>query len=154
RHIRVALGLSSALYLPLLRGDDCLGVLVFGRNRAREFSGKEIALAESFRDQAMIAIENTRLFNETQEALVRQTATSDILRVISQSPADVTPVFDTIVAAAVRLLAVDAAFVQLTDGKTAAPVAGATPSGRIDKFRPGFPVDPTHNFPSRAIVSK
>ena len=70
------LGLNSALYLPLLRGDDCVGVLVLGSKQANAFNHKAIALAESFRDQALIAIENTRLFNETQEALEQQTATA------------------------------------------------------------------------------
>ena len=82
------LGLNSALYLPLLRGDDCVGVLVLGSKQANAFNPKAIALAESFRDQALIAIENTRLFNETQEALERQTATSEVLHVISSSVAD------------------------------------------------------------------
>ena len=74
------LGLNSALYLPLLRGDECVGVLVLGSKKANAFNAKAIALAESFRDQALIAIENTRLFNETQEALERQTATADVLQ--------------------------------------------------------------------------
>ena len=80
------LGLNSTLYLPLLRGDACVGVLVLGNKRANGFNDKAIALAESFRDQAVIAIENVRLFNETREALERQTATAEILKVISGSP--------------------------------------------------------------------
>ena len=65
----------------------------------------------------MIAIENARLFNETQEALDRQTATAEILRVISQSPTDVRPVFDAIVLTAVRLLGCDMSFVMLCDAR-------------------------------------
>ena len=91
------LGLNSALYLPLLRGDACLGVLVLGNKRANGFNDKAVALAESFRDQAVIAIENVRLFNETREALERQTATADVLQVIGSSMSDPTPVFEKIV---------------------------------------------------------
>ncbi|MBL8319145.1 MAG: GAF domain-containing protein [Burkholderiaceae bacterium] len=98
------LGLNSALYLPLLRGDDCVGVLVLGHRRANAFNDKSVALAESFRDQALIAIENTRLFNETREALEQQTASADVLRVISSSMADAQPVFERILTSAQRIL--------------------------------------------------
>ena len=94
------LGLNSTLYLPMLRGDACVGVLVLGTKRANAFNDKAIALAESFRDQAVIAIENVRLFNETREALERQTATAEVLQVISRSMADPQPVFDRILASA------------------------------------------------------
>ena len=149
------LGLNSALYLPLLRGDDCVGVLVLGSKKANAFNAKAIALAESFRDQALIAIENTRLFNETQEALAHQTVSADILRVISSSPTDVQPVFEAIVEAAVRLLVSDSAYVLRTDGNMVTPVAGANSGGRIAPLvAPSMPVDADHNFPSRAILSK
>jgi two-component system NtrC family sensor kinase len=96
--------LNSASYLPLLRGGECIGVLGVGDLKPGSFSEAEIALAESFRDQAVIAIENTRLFNETKEALERQTATADILKVIASSPSDVQPVFAAIAERARSLL--------------------------------------------------
>src|SRR6202022_1868596 len=88
---------------PLLREGECIGVLGMVREQAGNFGQREIALAESFRDQALIAIENTRLFNETKEALERQTATADILKVIASSPSDVQPVFEAIVNSAAKL---------------------------------------------------
>jgi GAF domain-containing protein len=90
------LGLNSALYLPLLRGDECVGVLVLGSKQANAFNPQAIALAESFRDQALIAVENVRLFNETREALEQQKAASDVLEVISRSMGDSAPVFEAI----------------------------------------------------------
>ena len=149
-------GMKSAIYLPMTRDGGTLGVLIFTRvSQARAFTPEEIELAESFCDQALIAIENTRLFNETQTSLARQTATADVLRVISQSPGDVTPVFEAICQSATSLLASDMAFVMTTDGDTFSPVAGATPAGLMDDLGPqNNPVDASVNFPSRAILSR
>src|SRR5262249_6454925 len=89
-----------------------VGAIAVARPDVRPFTDKQIALLQTFADQAVIAIENVRLFTELQAsnhdlttALDKQTATSDILRVISQSQTDVQPVFDAIVTSAVRLLA-------------------------------------------------
>src|SRR6266404_8374288 len=96
RRIHETYGIKSALYLPLMREGECIGLLALAGKRPGIFGESEIALAESFRDQALIAIENTRLFNETQEALEQQKASADILSVISSSVADTKPVFDKI----------------------------------------------------------
>ena len=90
--------------MPLLREGECIGLLAIIGKQAGMFGENDIALAESFRDQALIAIENTRLFNETKEALERQTATAEILKVIASSPSDTTPVFQAIATSASRLL--------------------------------------------------
>jgi GAF domain-containing protein len=103
RRIHETFGVSSALYLPLLREGVCIGLLAFAGKRPNMFGPSEIAQAESFRDQALIAIENARLFNETQEALDQQKASAEVLGAISKSVADTAPVFEAIIDACQRL---------------------------------------------------
>ena len=147
-------GARSALVVALRRSGSLRGSITIYRKEVRPFSASQIALLRHFADQAVVAIENTRLFNETQEALERQAATSDILRVISQSPTDVKPVFDAIVLTAVRLTGCDLAFFLRCDGATYSPMARATPEGLQTDARPSQPIDPDANFPSRAIIAK
>ena len=147
-------GGRTVLYVPLLKGHAVLGTIVTYRQEVRPFTDKQIALLENFAAQAVTAMENARLFNETKEALEQQAATSDILRVISQSPTDVQPVFEAIVLTAVRLTGCDLAFFLRCDGATYSPTARATPEGLQTDARPSQPIDPDANFPSRAIVEK
>jgi len=116
-------GFQSVVLVPLLRHDEAIGTIGVTRRESGGFSDDEIALLQTFADQAVIAIENVRLFTELQTsnrelttALDTQTATSDILRVISRSQTDVQPVFDTIVASASRLLRARSAVVTRLDG--------------------------------------
>ena len=111
--VRDETGARASLAVPLLREGQCIGVLMLFRNRPGGFDDREIALAESFRDQAVIAIENARLFNETKEALERQTATAEVLQVISSSVADTAPVFNRILDSCQRLFASDQVAVML-----------------------------------------
>jgi GAF domain-containing protein/anti-sigma regulatory factor (Ser/Thr protein kinase) len=96
-------GWRSCLAVPMLRDEQVIGAIFVGRRELGPFPESKIELLKTFADQAVIAVENVRLFNETREALERQTATSEILRVISGSPGDIRPVFETVVHAAARL---------------------------------------------------
>src|SRR5262245_44554865 len=95
--------LRSTVAVPMMREEVPIGTINVNRSQPVPFSDSEIELLKTFADQAVIAIVNVRLFNETKEALKQQTATSEILRVIASSPKDVRPVFETIVASALRL---------------------------------------------------
>jgi signal transduction histidine kinase len=97
-------GYRSLVIVPLLRDREPIGLINVTRREAGRFAAHHVNLLRTFADQAVIAIENARLFNETQEALERQTATADILRVIASSPDDAQPVFDAIAEQSNRLL--------------------------------------------------
>ena len=105
-----AAGFRSALSVPMLRDGSPIGTITVTGAKPAMFSERQIAMLQTFADQAVIAIENTRLFNELEtrnrdltESLEQQTATSEILRVISQSQRDVQPVFEAIAANARKL---------------------------------------------------
>ena len=93
----------AGLGVPMLRQGQAVGAIVVGRPETGAFDARQVALLQTFADQAVIAIENVRLFNETQEALEQQTATSAVLQVISQSVEDPQPVFDAILASCAKL---------------------------------------------------
>jgi GAF domain-containing protein len=125
-------GWRSGLGVPMMQGGELIGAIAVSRSAPGPFSGSQVALLETFAEQAVIAIENVRLFTALEsrnrdltEALERQTATSDILRVLSQSPTDVQPVFDTIASAALRLCRAASALVTRVEGHEVALVASA-----------------------------
>ena len=149
-------GWRSILSVPLMREGVATGAIVLRRAEARLFSERQVALLQTFADQAVIAIENARLFNETKEALEQQTATAEILRVISSSPTDVQPVFDAIVKTGARLCEADFGLLARYDGTSMAIVAhsGAT-NEEIETALRAFPRDPTpDSLGGRAILER
>ena len=159
----VRTGFRSALAVPLLRDGDPIGAIGVGRPEPGSFPQKQIALLQTFADQAVIAIENVRLFRELEqrnrdltEALEQQTATSEILRAISQSPTDVQPVFDTIAAAALKLCKATSAVLTRFDGQLLelAALANVSPEG-ADAVRSRYPRPPgRNNASSRAVMTR
>jgi GAF domain-containing protein len=96
-------GARSTITVPMLKDDEFVGAFSIYRQEVRPFSDKQIALVENFAAQAVIAIENTRLLNELRESLEQQTATSEVLSVISSSPGELEPVFQAMLENAVRI---------------------------------------------------
>jgi GAF domain-containing protein len=140
-------GFRTHLGVPLLREGNPIGVIVVSRRTVRPFDNKHIELVTTFADQAVIAIENTRLFDDVQartrdlsESLEQQTATSEILRVISSSLTDTQPVFDAIVQAGIKLFPDAAIAITLPDGDQvrAAAIAECDPE-RGEAWRRRFP---------------
>jgi signal transduction histidine kinase len=140
-------GTRTVLATPLLRKGTAMGALLIRRTEVRPFTDKQIALLQTFADQAVIAIENVRLFQELQtrnrdltEALERQTATAEILRIISQSQTELQPVFDAIADNAMRLFRAWAVTVFRVEGQTywAATSRGGLP-GSAEALREHAP---------------
>jgi K+-sensing histidine kinase KdpD len=104
------------LGVPILKGDDLLGVMMIYRLEVRPFADRQIALVETFADQAAIAIENMRLLDELREALQQQTATADVLKVISRSKFDLQTVLNTLLTSAAQLCQANHSFIFLREG--------------------------------------
>ncbi len=137
-------GARTALVVPMLRDDALVGAIAIYRQEVRPFTDKQIALVQNFAAQAVIAIENTRLLNELRQSLEQQTATADVLRVISSSPGELEPVFQAILKNATRICEAKFGTLLLTEGDAYrnvgmhnAPPAFADMRQREPVFRPG-----------------
>ena len=154
-------GYRSVLAIPMLKEDDLVGLFFMWRTQVRAFTDKQIDLVATFADQAVIAIENVRLFTELEtrnrdlsETLEQQTATGEILRVISSSPTDVQPVFDTIARNARRLCEADSGAVFTYDGELIHLASLDNVGSRsADALRGSYPMPATRGHASgRAIL--
>jgi GAF domain-containing protein len=129
----------TELVVPMLKEDELIGAIIIYRQEVRPFTDKQIALVQNFAAQAVIAIENTRLLNELRESLEQQTATSEVLKVISSSPGELQPVFDTMLAKAVALCEASFGAMWLVDGEgyRTAALHGDLPQAYVDQWRGG-----------------
>jgi len=118
REIARKAGYRSILAVPLIRDGRAVGTIVIRRTEIRPFEQRHIALLTTFADQAVIAIENARLLNELRESLQQQTATAEVLRVISSSPGDLGPVYRALLENAVRICRAKFAAMYLANGET------------------------------------
>ncbi|MGA8467748.1 MAG: GAF domain-containing protein, partial [Pseudolabrys sp.] len=144
----------SALGIPLLRKGETIGVFVLTRPDMRPYTDKQIELVKTFADQAVIAIENVRLFDELRESLQQQTATADVLKVISSTPGDLQPVFDTMLAKATDLCQASYGTMWLSqaDGFRTVAMYGGLPPAWVEQWRSGTPYRPLPNRPLARVA--
>ena len=135
-------GNFSAVITPMLWNNEGIGLIAVRREPNATFNDKELNLLQTFADQAVIAIQNARLFNETKEALEQQTATAEVLQVISSSVADTAPVFDKILDSCRHLFAIEQLGIFLLDDDELVHVA-AWRGSALDAI--------VRTFPSRSI---
>ena len=154
-------GIRSALVVPMLKEEELIGAFIVSRQEVRPFTDKQIALVTNFAAQAIIAIENARLLNELRqrttdlsESLEQQTATSEVLQVISSSPGDLEPVFAAMLEKAVRICDAKFGNIYRWDGETLKVVAMHNTPRAFAEFRRRTPYRPSSGYIGRMIATK
>ena len=147
-------GARSVIAVPMLNDDELVGAITIFRQEVRPFTDKQIALVQNFAAQAVIAIENTRLLNELRESLEQQTATADVLGVISSSPGELEPVFDAMLANAVRICNARFGNLLLFDGQNMRVAAMHNAPQAYEEARRGNPVVPMNSIMGPIVTTK
>jgi len=140
-----AFGYRAALGVPLLREGTTIGVFALTRDEAHPFTDKQIELVTTFADQAVIAIENARLLNELRESLQQQTATAEVLEVISRAAFDLQAVFETVVESSVRLCGAHRAIIYRFDGELLRLAAAFNATQEFKEWIERNPIRPSRN---------
>jgi GAF domain-containing protein len=144
-------GVRTLLLTPLLRKGALIGAFAIFRREVRPFTGKHIELVDNFAAQAVIAIENTRLLNELRESLQQQTATADVLKVISRSPGQLEPIFDAMLENATRICDASYGAMWLGKGNEFRNAAFHGPLAYTEQWRSGMGFDPGQHSPLTRI---
>jgi GAF domain-containing protein len=148
-------GIRSIISVPMVKDDVAVGTMTIYRREVRPFTDKEIALVTNFAAQAVIAIENARLLNELRQSLEQQTATADVLEVISRSAFDLQAVFETVAESSVRLCRADRAFIFRFDGELLRMAAAYNAAEEFTEFVRQNPIRPgRHSGSARAALER
>ena len=147
-------GVRTLLVVPMLKEQELIGEISVYRQEVRPFTDKQIELVQNFAAQAVIAIENTRLLDELRQSLEQQTATADVLRVISSSPGELEPVFEAMLANAVRICNARFGNLLLFDGRDMRMAAMHNAPHAYEEARRGDPIVPMNSIIGPLVTTK